>query len=193
LKDLLEIGKITKPIGLKGRIKVVSYLESPHVLESLQDVYVKHGDRSPDLYKIRKIAFKKKTFSLEIEGVEDIDTARALIGCQVFIPFFSLEIEGVEDIDTARALIGCQVFIPFDKLEKLSEGEYYWRDITGLEVFTEDGRKLGEIENIFNTGSNDVYVCTGGEREILLPAIEDVIKKIDLEKGFMVVELLEGL
>ncbi len=167
MKDLLEIGKITRPIGLKGRMKVVSYLESPHVLESLQDVYVKHGDRSPDLYKIRKIAFKKKIFSLEIEGVEDIDTA--------------------------RALTGCQVFIPFDKLEKLSEGEYYWRDIAGLEVFTEDGRKLGEIENIFNTGSNDVYVCTGGEREILLPAIEDVIKKIDLEKGFMVVELLEGL
>ena len=60
-------------------------------------------------------------------------------------------------------------------------------------MFTEDGRKLGEIENIFNTGSNDVYVCTGGEREILLPAIEDVVKKIDIEKGFMVVELLEGL
>ncbi len=167
MKDLLEIGKITRPIGLKGRIKVVSYLESPYVLESLQDVYVKHGNRIPDLYKIRKIAFKKKSFSLEIEGVEDSDTA--------------------------RALIGCQVFIPFDKLEKLSEGEYYWRDIVGLEVFTEDGRKLGEIESIFDTGSNDVYVCTGGEREILLPAIEDVVKKIDLEKGFMVVELLEGL
>ena len=167
MQNLLEIGKITKPIGLKGRMKVVSYIESPHVLESLQDVYVKQGDRNPDLYKIRKIAFRKRIFSLELEGVEDSDAA--------------------------RSLVGCQVFIPSDKLETLSEDEYYWRDIIGLEVFTEDGRKLGQIERIFDTGSNDVYVCTGGEREILLPAIEDVIKKIDLEKGFMVIELLEGL
>jgi 16S rRNA processing protein RimM len=85
------------------------------------------------------------------------------------------------------------VLIPSDRLRKLPEGEYYWRDIIGLEVFTGDNQKLGKIEKIFQAGSNHIYVCTGGEREILLPAIEDVIKQINLEKRIMIVELLEGL
>lgn len=67
------------------------------------------------------------------------------------------------------------------------------RDLMGLHVVTEEGRFLGRIESIFPTGSNDVYVCAGGEREILLPAISDVILKIDLEKKEMVVRLLPGL
>jgi 16S rRNA processing protein RimM len=63
----------------------------------------------------------------------------------------------------------------------------------GLQVRTEEGRLLGVIEEILPTGSNDVYVCRGGEREILLPAIADVIREIDTKKGFVTVRLLEGL
>lgn len=165
--DLLEIGKIVKPVGLKGRMKVVSYIESPHVLESLQDVFVQRRDRGPDFYQIKDIKVAKKSFFLELDGIENSDTA--------------------------ELLVGCHVLISSDKLEALPEGEYYWRDIIGLEVHTEDGKMLGKIEHIIATGSNDVYVCTGGEREILIPAIEDVIKKIDLSEGIMIVELLEGL
>lgn len=165
--DLLEIGKIVKPVGFKGRMKVVSYIESPHVLESLHDVFVQREDRGPDFYQIKDIKVAKKSFFLELDGIENSDTA--------------------------ESLVGCYVLISSDKLEPLPEGEYYWRDIIGLKVLTEDGKMLGEIERIIATGSNDVYVCTGGDREILLPAIEDVIKEIDLSKGIMIVELLEGL
>jgi 16S rRNA processing protein RimM len=63
----------------------------------------------------------------------------------------------------------------------------------GLKVVTEEGRFLGVIETIFPTGSNDVYVCSGGEREVLLPGIADVIRKIDIDRRMMVVRLLEGL
>jgi 16S rRNA processing protein RimM len=63
----------------------------------------------------------------------------------------------------------------------------------GLKVVTEDGRILGVIDAIFPTGSNDVYVCSGGDREILLPGTADVIRKIDIGRGMMVVRLLEGL
>jgi 16S rRNA processing protein RimM len=101
--------------------------------------------------------------------------------------------EGVEDIESAEILIGCQVLIPIDKLRKLPEDEYYWRDIIGIRVVTEDGHVLGIIEAILPTGGNDVYVCSGGEREILLPGIADVIRKIDIDQGIMVVRLLEGL
>lgn len=167
MNDLLEIGRITKPVGFKGRFKIVSYINSPQVLDSIQDMYVKCRDREPVLYRVKYVKFTRK--------------------------YINLELEGVEDEEAVRRLIGCQVLVPADRLEALPEGEYYWRDIIGLEVFTVDGTKLGEIETIFETGGNDVYVCTGGEREILLPAIDDVIKEIDFEKRIMIVELLEGL
>lgn len=165
--NLFEVGKIVKTHGLGGRVKVISYLESDTILKSLEEVYVGPGKRETNLKKVKSIKINKK--------------------------YFFLELEGVEDVDTASTLVGCQVLIPFDRLERLSEGEYYWRDIIGLEVSTEDGEILGRIESIFPTGSNDVYVCTGGEREILLPAIADVIRKIDIKNGRMVVRLLEGL
>jgi len=82
--------------------------------------------------------------------------------------------------------------IPGDMLEDLPEGEYFWRDIIGLDVYDEEGKHLGVIESIFPTGSNDVYVCKG-EREILLPAIAEVICHVDIDKRIMTVRLLEGL
>ena len=165
--NLFEVGRIVKTHGLGGRMRVISYLESDTILKSVEEVYVGPGKRETNLKKVKNIKINKKHFLLELEGVEDVDAA--------------------------SALVGCQVLIPSDKLERLSEGEYYWRDIIGLEVITEDGEILGRIENVFSTGSNDVYVCTGGEREILLPAIADVIRKIDIKNGRMVVRLLEGL
>jgi len=60
-------------------------------------------------------------------------------------------------------------------------------------VLTEEGDTLGTIEAVFPTGSNDVYVCRGGKREILLPAISEVVRKIDIQKGLMTVRLLKGL
>ena len=165
--NLFEIGKIVKIHGLGGRMKVISYLESDTILKSLEEVYVGPGKREIDLKKVKSIKINRK--------------------------YFFLELEGVENIDAASALVGHQVLVPSDKLERLSEGEYYWRDIVGLEVVTEGDEILGRIESVFPTGSNDVYVCTGGEREILLPAIADVVRKIDIKNGRMVVRLLEGL
>ena len=106
---------------------------------------------------------------------------------------FLLHLEGVDDIGKAASLVGSRVFASSEYLEKLSSGEYYWRDLLGLAVVTEEGLILGKIRGIFPTGGNDVYICSGGEREILLPAIAEVIRKVDLEGGTMVVRLLDGL
>ena len=64
-----------------------------------------------------------------------------------------------------QALVGCKVFLPEDMQEKLPEGEYYWRDIIGLDVYNEDDKYIGKIESIFPTGSNDVYVCKRRKRD----------------------------
>jgi 16S rRNA processing protein RimM len=165
--QFFEIGKIVKSCGLKGRMKAVSYLESNDKLQDLNELYISYGNDRKGPFRLKGIRSRGKSFFLEIEGVESFQSA--------------------------KALIGCQVLIPADKLEKLPEGEYYWRDMIGLKVVTEDGRILGVIDAIFPTGSNDVYVCSGGDREILLPGTADVIRKIDIGRGMMVVRLLEGL
>jgi 16S rRNA processing protein RimM len=74
----------------------------------------------------------------------------------------------------------------------LPEGVYYHYQIIGLGVYTVDGDYLGKIMSIFETGSNDVYVVRGEDKEYLIPAIKDVIKEIDLEAKKMIVKLMEA-
>ncbi|MDO9586244.1 MAG: ribosome maturation factor RimM [Syntrophales bacterium] len=165
--QFLEIGKIVKAHGLNGRVKVLSFMQSHDLLKSLKEVFIKRGKDAPALFSLKSFQIKGNCFYLEMEGIGSIDQAKGLVGCQALIP--------------AR------------KLPPLPEDEYYWEELIGLEVVTEERRFLGKVERIFPTGSNDVYVCSGGEKEILLPAIADVVRKIDLEKGIMVVRLLEGM
>lgn len=167
--DFLEIGKIVKAQGLKGRVKVLSYLESGEegLSHSLQEVFISQGHGDHLKFSIRYFQVKGKCFFLEMEGVDSIEQA--------------------------ELLLNRKVFIPIDQLGSLSEDEYYWQQLLGLAVFTEAGESLGKIERIFPTGSNDVFVCGQGEKEILLPAIADVVRQVDLKKGIMTVRLLEGL
>jgi len=165
--QFFEIGKIVKSCGSKGRMKVVSYIESTDKLRNLDEAYIDCGSDMKGPFKVEGIQGRGKSFFLEIEGVGNFQSA--------------------------KAFVGCRMLIPADKLEELPEGEYYWRDVIGLRVITEEGSFLGTVEAIFPTGSNDVYVCSGGEREVLLPAIADVIRTIDIDRGTMVVRLLEGL
>lgn len=164
---LFEIGEIVKSHGLKGRMKVKSYVEISETLSSIPDILIVSRNNEPRSFKVRKVAVNRT--------------------------FFFLELESINTVDAANDLVGSKVLIQEDELDRLSVDEYYWRDLIGLHVVTEEGCFLGIIENIFPTGSNDVYVCNGGEREFLLPAIKDVILKVDLEKKEMVVCLLDGL
>ncbi|HLA05608.1 MAG TPA: ribosome maturation factor RimM [Syntrophales bacterium] len=165
--DFLEIGKIVKPYGLKGSVKVLSYLESGDLLESLDRLSIRQRNGETVSYGLKSLKAKGRCFYLEMEGIGTIEQA--------------------------DALIGCPVLIPADKLKALPEGEYYWQELIGLEVITEEGRPVGKVERIFPAGDSDVYVCNGGEREIFLPAIEEVVRKIDPAKGAMVVRLPEGI
>jgi 16S rRNA processing protein RimM len=165
--DFVEIGEVVKPQGLRGRMKALSYLESEDILQGLDEVFIRKAGQAAASFRVRKIQKKKNVFFLELDDIRDMDAA--------------------------LNLVGSRILVSSDRLKKLSAGEYYWRDLIGLRVVTEAGEVLGRVESIFPTGSNDVYVCKGRHREILLPAIGDVIREIDLEKGVMVIRLLEGL
>jgi len=100
---------------------------------------------------------------------------------------------GVESRDAAEELRGALLEVPEADLMPLPEGQYYRFQVIGLEVRTREGTVLGRVAEILSTPSNDVYVVRGGPRELLLPAIEDVVKAVDLEAGQLVVEPLPEL
>jgi 16S rRNA processing protein RimM len=165
--ELLEIGKIIRPHGLGGRMKVLSYLESQDILDGLREVYVGRRIREGAIFDLDDVQKGQESFVLKLRGIEDKDAADKMVGSFVWLPSVTTK--------------------------KLPDGEYYWHEIIGLQVVTEDGQPLGTIESVFPTGSNDVYVCRKDKKEILLPAVEDVVRKVDTDRRIMVVRLLKGL
>ncbi|MGB9439739.1 MAG: ribosome maturation factor RimM, partial [Desulfobacterales bacterium] len=104
-----------------------------------------------------------------------------------------LALKGISNRDQAKTLIGAELFIPQSELPELDEDTYYWRDLIGIEVYTQTEEFLGRIESIIETGSNDVYVVKRDEKEVLIPALEAVVLEIDLGHNRMLVDLPEGL
>ena len=97
--------------------------------------------------------------------------------------------EGIDDINQIESLKNEEVMIALEDRPELPEGKHYVGDLLGLEVITEDGQVLGTLDNIYNTGANDIYEVG----EILLPATDEVIKQIDMENKKIIVHLLKGL
>jgi 16S rRNA processing protein RimM len=164
---LFAIGKIVKTRGLHGCLKVLCYAETKCRLGGVKFVYIGKTPPQESRFDLRKIDVSGK--------------------------FLFIELKDVLNVESAKEFVGCEVFLPENLLEDLQDGEYYWKDIIGLDVYNEDNEYIGRIESIFPTGSNDVYVCRGGKKEILIPAISDVIKKIDMNRRVMIVKMLEGL
>lgn len=168
MEQYFEIGKITGTHGIRGTMRVFPTTEDPSRFERLKEIIVEIRGKQ-ETFHIQKVAFHKQFVLLTVKEITDINVA--------------------ELYKNGRILIPDAMAIP------LGEDEYYNRDLYGLKVVTEEGEELGELTEIFPTGSNDVYVVKkdGKGKELLLPAIKDCIKNVDLENGVMTVKLLEGL
>ncbi len=104
-----------------------------------------------------------------------------------------LKLATIDKVEDATELRGQFLEVPQSQIRPLPNGEYYQFQLLGLEVWTTEGELLGRISHILPTGSNDIYVVPSKHGELLIPAIEDVVISIDLEKGRIVIELIEGL
>jgi 16S rRNA processing protein RimM len=103
-----------------------------------------------------------------------------------------LKLRGLETRNEAEALRGAALTVP-QPAELVDEGVYYLHDIIGLSVFDTSGETLGALEEVFSTGSADVYVVRGDRGELLLPALDDVVTEVDIPGGRIVVSVPEGL
>ncbi len=160
----MVIGRVLKPWGFRGLVKIQILTDFPERFASLQTVLLGDG---------------AKRFSVE--------SARLIQDAAL------LKLQGIDSSEEAAKLRGLDVLVPIEEAVPLPEGKYYHYQLIGLAVETASGQALGRITEILQTGANDVYVVNDGQREVLLPAIEPVIRSIDLEHGRMTVELLEGL
>ena len=104
-----------------------------------------------------------------------------------------IKLSSIDSIEQAQRLRGQPIEIHHSQLQPLPKGQYYHFQLIGLEVETIQGELLGKITEILTAESNDIYVVNGDRGEILIPAIDDVVKSIDCDKGCIIIEPIEGL
>jgi 16S rRNA processing protein RimM len=163
----ISIGKITGLHGFKGTLKLQPYVESMEFFNPETQICVRNKNKEFFHYTIAWIKPHKKGFLL------------------LFKEVFSFE--------ECQGLVNAELLIERRRMPKLKEGDYYWVDLIGLSVFTMEGSFLGILESVFPTGSNDVFVVKNERTETLIPALESVVRKIDLVGKTMRVQLPEGL
>ena len=106
---------------------------------------------------------------------------------------FILKLDGINNIEDTKSLVGQEVRVARADFKQLPEGEFYRFEIEGLKVFNDTGKYYGVVEEIVETGSNDVYVVRGEGKEWLIPMIDSVVQTIDLEQGKLIFHCVEGL
>jgi len=164
---LIPVGKIVGTHGIKGYLKVFPYAESLDLLSPGKDMVLRRQGNSLAVFRIRSAQPHKRIILLALEGIASIDAAEEWIDCELCIDITALP--------------------------EPEEGSYYWHQIMGMEAITLDNRRLGCVEAIIPTGSNDVYVVRDGEKEVLIPAIDSVVVDIDLDEKILRLDLPEGL
>ena len=167
MQKRLEIGQIVNTFGIKGEIKVVPFTDDINRFDDLEKVYVKTR-KEAKLYKVENERYHKNMVLLKLEGINNPEDAEMLKNAFL-------------EVDREDAV-------------PLEEGQYFIVDLIGLEVYTDEGKLLGKVDDIYNTGANDIYVVKDElEKQILLPGIEDVIKEVDLDNEKIIVHLIPGL
>jgi 16S rRNA processing protein RimM len=168
-KGYLAVGQIVGAHGLTGELRVEAYSDFPERFAPDSVLYL-----GEELEPVTVTAVRPHKANL------------------------LLRLEEVDDRNAAEDVRGLWLYVPETEAAALEEGQYWIHDIIGLQVVTDAGQVIGKITDVMATGANDVYVVhpadgVNGGRDVLLPAIEDVVARVDIEQGIMVIHLLEGL
>ena len=166
MEDLLQVGVITTTHGVRGEVKVFPTTDDPARFKKLKQVVLDTGKEKIDL-EIAGVRFFKNLVIVKFKGIDNIN-----------------------DVEKYRQK---SLYVTRENAVKLKKNEYFIADLIGLQVVSDEEENLGTLTDVLQTGANDVYVIGEGAEEILLPAIKDCVKEVNLEEGRMVVHLLPGL
>lgn len=167
MQEYFEIGQIVNTFGVKGLLKVNPFTDDITRFEKLKKVYVVKNNNMTEI-EIEEIKYHKNMVLLKVKGIDDMTNAEKLKG-------LFLKIHRKDAIE-------------------LPEDTYFIVDVLGSDVITDDGIHLGKVEDIYSTGSKDIYVVKDElGKQILLPSIKEVILDIDVKKQLVTVHLIKGL
>jgi len=164
---MLRVGRISGAHGLKGALRFRP--DNPHsdTLEQVKRVFLERDGASREFRLTAITPLNATTQRITLEGIADINAAESLKGAVVMV--------ATEDVPAAKP------------------GEFYYYEAIGCEVFLTDGTRLGAIEEVFSNGAQDIWVVRDGEREVLVPVIEDVVKMMDLPGRRVTIDPIPGL
>ena len=166
MEDLFRVGVIANTHGIRGEVKVFPTTDDPKRYEWLKEVLLDTGKEKLPL-EISRVRFFKILVIVKFKGIDNIN-----------------------DIEKYK---GSDLFVTRENAVPLEEDEYYIADIIGAVAYTEDGEKFGILKDVLETGANLVYVIGHEGKDVLVPAIPDCVKDVDVEGKKIVVHILPGL
>lgn len=170
MAEWLDVGKIAKPHGLKGEVRVLATTDFPDErFAEGNTLYLQRSKGEAPIPLVIETRRRHKQFEL-------------------------LRFEGYPNINDVESWKGARLKVPEDELVSLEEDEFYYHEIIGCLVVTEEGEELGKIKEILETGANDVWVVkrTGG-KDLLIPFIDEVVKEINVDEKLVKIHVMEGL
>lgn len=169
LREIVHIGRITSPHGIRGEVRVLPLTESPDRFDGLERCFLVSSDE-----KSRK--------EIDIRSVRTAD--RMLL----------VSLADVDSRDQAKALNGCLLSVSRDQAIQLPPGRHFIFDLIGCEVFDREAGGLGLLQDILQTGANDVYVVKRtGKKDLLIPVTRQVVCSVDIAARRIEVNLPDGL
>lgn len=164
----MPVGKIVRAHGIRGAVKVFAYGETLGVLGAGACLVLRYA-------------------------ASDSESTLTSIEVKPQGRHWLMRFEGLQDLDAVQALVGGELYLPENALPPLEDGEYYHYQLIGLRVFTTQGQLVGELKSILEAGSHDVYVVVRQGGETLIPAVEEIVREVDLEGCRMVIDPPKGL
>lgn len=163
----LQVGVIIQTHGIKGEVKVFPTTDDAARFKKLKEVILDTG---------------KDRLNMEIQSVK------------FFKQYVIIKFQGYDSINDIEKYKNGKLLVTREKAVKLTKDEYFIADLIGLKVVTEEGEDFGILKDVLTTGANDVYIITRPDQsEVLLPAIKECIRNIDMEQGSMTVHIMDGL
>ena len=167
LPDFVVIGKITRPHGVRGTLRVEPITDDPQRFHLLSKIYLHDENDSRTIYNIENVQIADRYILL---NVQDINTR-----------------------NDAELLRGCYIEIPRQECLPLADGEHYYFELIGFSVVSNQGKVIGQLDDIYSYPASDVYVVKNNDKEILIPAVDEFVEHIDYKTGIITINPIDGL